>query len=104
MIDRSDSRLAQRLRRLTGWAGFSLVVLGIITGLSTFATLTGLTPVKPTREITLLFLAVNVALVLIMAIMVGGQLLFLLVEKRRGTAGAGLHLRLVALFSLVAIV
>ncbi len=104
MPDRSDNRLSQRLRRLTGWAGFGLVVLGIVTGLATFATLTGLTPIKPTREITLLFLAVNIGLVLVMAVIVGGQLLFLLVEKRRGTAGAGLHLRLVTLFSLVAVV
>ena len=104
MADRSDNRLSRRLRRLTGWAGFGLVVLGIATGLATFATLTGLTPLKPTREITLLFLLVNVALVLVMAVIVGGQLLFLLVEKRRGTAGAGLHLRLVLLFSLVAVV
>jgi two-component system nitrogen regulation sensor histidine kinase NtrY len=104
MADRSDNRLSRRLRRLTGWAGFGLVVLGIATGLATFATLTGLTPLKPTREITLLFLFVNVALVLVMAVIVGGQLLFLLVEKRRGTAGAGLHLRLVLLFSLVAVV
>ena len=103
MADRSDNRLSRRLRRLTGWAGFGLVVLGIATGLATFATLTGLTPLKPTREITLLFLFVNVALVLVMAVIVGGQLLFLLVEKRRGTAGAGLHLRLVLLFSLVAV-
>jgi two-component system, NtrC family, nitrogen regulation sensor histidine kinase NtrY len=104
MLDRSDNRLSRRLRRLTGWAGFGLVVLGIATGLATFATLTGLTPFKPTREITLLFLAANIALVLAMAIMVGGQVLFLLVEKRRGTAGVGLHLRLVLLFSLVAVV
>ncbi len=104
MPDRSDNRLTQRLRRLTGWAGVGLVMLGIATGLATFAILTGLTPLKPTREITLLFLFVNAALVLLMAVMVGGQLLFLLVEKRRGTAGAGLHLRLVTLFSLVAVV
>ncbi len=49
MVEKSEHRLTSKLRRLTGWAGFGLVVLGIVSGLSTFAILTGLTPIIPTK-------------------------------------------------------
>ena len=104
MADRSASLLSQRLRRLTGWAGFMLVVMGVVCGVATFAILTGLTPLKPTPEATTLLLVLNGAVLLVMALMIAGQLLFLLVERNRGTAGAGLHLRLVLLFSLIAVI
>ena len=104
MVEKNESRLSSKLRRLTGWAGFGLVVLGIISGLSTFAILTGLTPIKPTSEVTIALLALNTGLVIIMAAMIGGQVLFLLKERRKGTAGAGLHIRLISLFSLIAVV
>lgn len=103
MADRSAFRLTHRLRRLTGWAGFMLMVLGVVSGLATFAILTGLTPLKPTPESTTLLLILNGALLLVMALMVLGQLAILFVERSRGTAGAGLHLRLVSLFSLIAV-
>jgi two-component system, NtrC family, nitrogen regulation sensor histidine kinase NtrY len=99
----NELRLSERLRRLTGWAGFALVVFGIISGISTFAILTGLTPVRPTAEITTILLVFNAVLLLVMTVMVLGQVLFLFMEQRQGTAGAGLHLRFVALFSLIAI-
>jgi len=35
-----NERITSKLRRLTGWEGFVLVVLGIVSGLSTFAVLT----------------------------------------------------------------
>jgi two-component system nitrogen regulation sensor histidine kinase NtrY len=103
MNERSDYRISERLRRLTGWAGLVLVVLGVATGLASFMILTGMTPIKPTPESTIVLLIANGLLVLLMALMVVGQLAFLFVEKGRGTAGAGLHLRLVSLFSLIAV-
>jgi len=105
MADLRDMQLLPNsLRRLTGWLGFSLVVMAVTVGLATFAVLTGLTPIKPTPQSTALLLFLNGTLVVTMALMVAGQLVFLSVEKRRGTPGAGLHLRLVALFSAVAVV
>jgi two-component system nitrogen regulation sensor histidine kinase NtrY len=104
MTDRLQSRLSDRLRRFTGIAGFVLVLTGVVCGLSTFAILTGMTPIAPTRENTLLLVVLNGILLLIMALMVLGQLAFLLIEKRRGTPGASLHIRLVLLFSIIAVV
>ena len=103
MADRSASRLYERLRRLTGWAGFMLVVAGVVCGVGTFAILTGLTPLKPTPESTTLLLILNGVLLAVMALMIISQLVFLFIERRRGTVGAGLHLRLVSLFSLIAV-
>jgi two-component system, NtrC family, nitrogen regulation sensor histidine kinase NtrY len=104
MVDKSEHGITSKLRRLTGWAGFGLVVLGIASGLSTFAILTGLTPIIPSKDITTALLVLNTGLVVIMALMIGGQVLFLLKERRKGTAGAGLHIRLISLFSLIAVV
>jgi two-component system nitrogen regulation sensor histidine kinase NtrY len=104
MVEKSEHRITSKLRRLTGWAGFGLVVLGVIGGLSTFAILTGLTPIIPTKEVTTTLLLLNTGLVIIMVAMIGSQVLFLLKERRKGTAGAGLHIRLISLFSLIAVV
>ena len=104
MIDRTQFPLFERLRRLTGLAGFMLVVAGVVCGSATFAILTGMTPVKPTGESTALLLVLNGAVLLVMTLMIAGQLTYLLFEKRRGTPGAALHLRLVLLFSLIAVI
>jgi two-component system, NtrC family, nitrogen regulation sensor histidine kinase NtrY len=104
MIDRTHFRLFDRLRRFTGLAGFMLVVTGVVCGIGTFAILTGLTPIKPTSESTALLLVLNGIVLLVMALMIIGQLVYLAIEKKRGTPGASLHLRLVLLFSLIAVI
>ncbi len=104
MTDKTEQRITGKLSRLTGWAGFALVLLGIVCGLSTFAILTGLTPITPTAQVTSALLLTNTILLIIMAVMIGGQVLFLVQERRRGTPGASLHIRLISLFSLIAIV
>ncbi len=103
MVEKSEHRITSKLRRLTGWAGFGLVVLSIGSALTTFAILTGLTSINPTNDVIGALLLVSTVLVLSMAAMVLGQVFFLIKERRRGTAGAGLHIRLIALFSLIAI-
>lgn len=104
MTERTQTRLFDRLRRFTGAAGFVLVVTGVICGLATFAILTGMTPIKPTSESTMALVVLNGIVLLIMTLLVLGQLIFLMIEKRSGTPGASLHLRLVSLFSLIAVI
>ena len=104
MTERSQIRLFDRLRRFTGAAGFALVIAGVICGLATFAILTGMTPIKPTSETTMALVVLNGVVLLVMTLLVLGQLIFLLIEKRSGTPGASLHLRLVSLFSLIAVI
>ena len=104
MPDRSHNSMIERMRRLTGLAGFMLVVAGVVSGLGTFAILTGLTPITPTPQSTFMLLVLNGALLAVMALMILGQLAYLLYERRRGTPGVSLHLRLVLLFSLIAVI
>ncbi len=104
MTDKTEHRITSKLWRLTGWAGFWLVLLGIVCGLTTFAVLTGLTPITPSDKVIKALLLANLVLFAILGIMIGVQIFFLLLERRRGTPGASLHIRLISLFSLIAIV
>jgi two-component system nitrogen regulation sensor histidine kinase NtrY len=89
-------------RAYFAWAGLVLVMLAILAGLATFTILTGLTPIDPDRDVVVVLLAVNAVLVFAMAGMVAWQVWRLVQERRRGLAGAGLHIRLVSLFSIIA--
>jgi two-component system nitrogen regulation sensor histidine kinase NtrY len=93
-----------RFRKLSTWAGLATVSLAILIGLATFSILTGLTPIKPTREIVAWLLVINFVLVATMLAMVLWQIWHLIAAKRQDEPGAGLHTRLVSLFSLVAAV
>lgn len=104
MIERTQIRLLDRVRRFTGVAGFVLVLTGVACGLATFAILTGMTPITPTSENTYLLMLVNGVVLLVLALLILGQILFLLIERRNGTPGASLQLRLVSLFSVIAVV
>ncbi len=86
-----------------GWVAFGLVVSGTLTGLLTFLVLTGLTPVKPSEDVISGLLFANTALVVLMAILVIVQVVQLFIAHRKGTPGAGLHIRLISLFSIVAV-
>jgi two-component system nitrogen regulation sensor histidine kinase NtrY len=104
MPSNAEHTLTYRIRRLTGWAGLGLVTLGVVSGILTFAILTGLTPITPTPATTAALLVINAIILLVMALMVLSQVWVLVREQRRGTAGAGLHLRFVLLFSLIAVI
>jgi two-component system, NtrC family, nitrogen regulation sensor histidine kinase NtrY len=91
-----------RLKSLPGWLAAVLVALGTLTGLFTFLVLTRLTPIDPTESIVRALLYANGVLVCSMAALVVGQVLALVIERRRGTPGSGLHTRLISLFSLIA--
>ena len=104
MSKSSEKFVNVRLRGLFGWAALGLVLLGTMTGFATFLLLTNATPIKPTSELTTNLLIANMILVALMAFMIGAQMLHLLYERRRGTAGIGLHIRLISLFSMVALI
>jgi two-component system nitrogen regulation sensor histidine kinase NtrY len=104
MIEKVEHRPFPRLQLLTSWVGFGLVVVGVLAGLATFAILTNLTPITPTSRVIALLLAGDFLVLILMAALIGSQLFVLLREWRRGTPGAGLHMRLALLFSLVAVV
>ena len=104
MLKTSERPGYQRLQSLPGWLAFGLVLLGLTTGLVTFLTLIGLTPIVPTQTSISWLLMGNLVLVILMAIMVAGQVAQLFWQRRQGMPGAGLHIRLISLFSIVAVV
>lgn len=98
----SDLHIPTRFRGLPAWLATCLIVFGTVIGLFTFLVLTRLTPIEPTERIVRLLLLTNAGLVFVMAALVIGQVSSLIMERRRGTPGSGLHIRLISLFSIIA--
>lgn len=85
------------------WVGLSVVVLSLISALVTYLILTGLTPIVPSRGVVWSALFFNVALIASMIVVIAWQLVGLWRAWRAKSAGARLHVRIVALFSLIAV-
>ncbi|HWK47331.1 MAG TPA: PAS domain-containing sensor histidine kinase [Stellaceae bacterium] len=81
----------------------ALVVAAILSGLATYVTLSGSTPFGPKPSTVLLLLNINLVLLLGLGAVVAKRLVQVWAERRRGLAGAKLHIRLVVLFSAVAV-
>jgi len=93
-------------RRSNPWlfrSGLVLVIVSTIAGLSTYAVLTGLTPIRPIHEVVVTMLMLNGGLIAAMVAIVMWQIFGLWRARRRQAAGAGLHVRIVGLFSVVAL-
>ena len=78
-----------------------VVCLSLVSGLATYLILTGLTPIVPRNEIVLGVLFVNLLLVIAMVAVIAVQAAGLWRAWRKKVAGARLHVRIVALFSLI---
>ena len=85
-----------------GWIGAFAVVASLCSALITFLVLAGLTPILPTHEVVVWVLFINVLLVLLLAGIVTWEAWDIVRSRLAGVAGAGLHVRVVGLFSLVA--
>ncbi|MCB1514040.1 MAG: PAS domain-containing sensor histidine kinase [Hyphomicrobiaceae bacterium] len=84
------------------WIGLVVVVLSLISALATYLILTGLTPIVPSRGVVWSALFFNVALIISMIAIITWQVVGLWRAWRAKSAGARLHIRIVALFSLIA--
>jgi len=93
-----------RSRRLPFTLGLITMVLSLISGLATYAILTGLTPIVPTHLVVVGVLLINLVLVLAMLVIIAWQVGALWLARRRQVAGAQLHARVVSLFSVIAVV
>lgn len=86
------------------WIGLSVVMLSIVSALSTYLILTGLTPISPSSGVVYAVLAVNTVLIIAMIAVISLQVRGLWQAWREKVAGARLHIRIVALFSVIAAV
>src|SRR3974390_87840 len=80
-----------------------VAVLAVISGIATYVIVAGLVPYKPAAVARLARLVTNLTVVLALGALIAWRLTRLWVERRSGRAGARLHARLVAIFSLVAV-
>ncbi|MGN6514935.1 MAG: ATP-binding protein [Rhizomicrobium sp.] len=85
-------------------AAFGVALLVIASGSLTYAVVTGGVAYTPTSPVLLVLLLVNLALVLSLGALIAWRLTRLWAERQSGRAGARLHVRLVAMFSAIAVI
>jgi two-component system nitrogen regulation sensor histidine kinase NtrY len=101
--------LARQLRALAGGPGLwrnmaiALAAAALAAGVATYMALTGAPPFGPDPGAVLTLLNLDLALLLALALLVGKRLVEVWAERRRGLAGSRLQVRLVGLFSLIAV-
>ncbi len=96
------SRIGDALQGGTATIGLALVALAL--GIATFAVLSGGTPLGPTSpgQVVGIVLA-NLVVLLLLAASVIARVVRMWAERREGSAGSRLHVRLVLLFGVVAV-
>jgi two-component system, NtrC family, nitrogen regulation sensor histidine kinase NtrY len=93
-----------RRRRLPFTLGLIIMILSLGSGFATYVILTGLTPIVPTHLVVVGMLLINLVLVIAMVMIIAWQVTGLWLARRRQAAGAQLHVRIVSLFSVIAVV
>ena len=88
--------------RLIRASGYVAVVLSLAVAAGTFFILMGLTPIAPTPSVVVIAMVANGGLVSFLLLVVAWEVTSLVLANRRGRAAARLHIRIVALFSLIA--
>ncbi|MGH7039878.1 MAG: ATP-binding protein [Stellaceae bacterium] len=99
-------------RRLRGWAGWIglwhkaaivLAAAALASGVATYMALTGAPPFGPDPNAVLSLLNLDLVLLLTLGALIVKRLFEVWAERRRGLAGSRLQVRLVVLFSLIAV-
>jgi two-component system nitrogen regulation sensor histidine kinase NtrY len=98
-------RLPEILRAMSRPSMLALGVgaLTVISAVFTYASVTGLVPYNPTPASLIALLILNLTLVLTLGALIAWRLTRLWSARRSGHAGARLHVRLVAMFSAIAV-
>lgn len=82
--------------------GLVFVVLAILSASITFLVLTGITPITPTQNVITAALLTNGVIVTVLIGSIFIEIRKIWIARRKGRAGARLHVRVVAMFSFVA--
>jgi two-component system nitrogen regulation sensor histidine kinase NtrY len=92
----------------SGWIpralGLAAVALALLSAILTFVVLAGLTPIAPTHEVVVTLLLANAGTVFLLVLVIAREVWRIVQARRRGRAAARLHVRIVALFSIIAAV
>ena len=92
----------EKSRRVSGWIGGIIVFLALVSALLTFLVLSGATPIAPVHEVVIAVFVLNALLILALLVIVAFEAAVLIRARKAGAAAAGLHVRIVGLFSIVA--
>src|ERR1700692_898439 len=99
-------------QQVGSWAGrtglrrkiaIALAAAALASGIATYLALTGAPPFGPRPAVVLSLLNLDLVLLLLLAALVAKRLVEVWAERRRGLAGSRLQVRLVGLFSLIAV-
>lgn len=111
--EQTDTTTLNFVGRIIGWArslqlgrilAVSLSVAAIATVSGTFAAIRGIPPFDSDPEHVLLWLYADLIVLLVLAAVITWRVVALWVQRRRGSAGSQLHVRLVRLFGFVSVV
>jgi two-component system nitrogen regulation sensor histidine kinase NtrY len=100
------------MRRMGIWAGriglgrklaIALAIPALASGIATYLALTGAPPFGPHPSAVLALLNLDLILLLALGAVIAKRLIEVWAERRRGLAGSRLQIRLVVLFSLIAV-
>ncbi len=83
--------------------GIGIALAAVVSGVATYLALTGTAGFTPSRSLVIALLLINLAIVLTLFALIAYRLVRLWIARRAGSAGARLHVRLVAMFSFVAV-
>lgn len=100
----AQSRTVTEGRKLLAQSGLTVVLASLATAIVSFVILMGLTPIVPNDKITTALAAANGVLILLLLGLIAREVTRILTARRNQRAAARLHVRIVALFSLVAAV
>src|SRR5262249_45638362 len=89
-------------RRRASFLGPVAVAVALLSALATFLIFTGLTPIEPTNKIVVQILLVNAVTVAVLLGLIAREVWRVVQARRRGQAGARLHVRIVGPFLVVA--
>jgi two-component system nitrogen regulation sensor histidine kinase NtrY len=78
--------------------------LALLSAFATFVVLADLTPLSPTHEVVVTLLLINAFTVFLLIGVITWEVWMVVQARRRGRAGARLHIRIVALFAVIAAV
>jgi two-component system, NtrC family, nitrogen regulation sensor histidine kinase NtrY len=85
------------------WLAPFAIGLALSSTLLTFLVLTGLTRIEPTPEVVNSFLLINGATILVLIGIIAREVWKVIQARRRGSAASRLHVRIVGLFSIIAV-
>jgi two-component system nitrogen regulation sensor histidine kinase NtrY len=84
--------------------GYAAVILALASVTGTYAMLIGITPFQPTGDVMVIAVTLNIVLVLVLIGVISWEGFRIWSSRRKGRAAARLHVRIVALFSVISAV